>query len=222
MQKRKFSTGKILAAAGLLLLLFLALLFFYTAARLNTGRADGRLHRMTEEEQAVFFAPARAAWEKQRFGDLRRIPLLMEKGGNCADQAADPLDPANIRARSALILDAATGTVIFEKNAGEEIPPWCSTHRSTAARVNSETNSALISDRLQSVSSLISAMRVFPAFAVRCLQFRDRKRIAVFLNQGNQVFCMQPDGRRVVVGMHADARRRFQKRRVKKYVHAPF
>ncbi len=123
MQKRKFSTGKILAAAGLLLLLFLALLFFYTAARLNTGRADGRLHRMTEEEQAVFFAPARAAWEKQRFGDLRRIPLLMEKGGNCADQAANPLDPADIRARSALILDAATGTVIFEKNAGEEIPP---------------------------------------------------------------------------------------------------
>ena len=67
-------------------------------------------------------------------------------------------------------------------------------------RVNTETNSALI-----------SAMRVFPAFAVRCLQFRDRKRIAVFLDQGDQVFCMQPDGRRVVVGMHADARRRFQK-----------
>ena len=65
-------------------------------------------------------------------------------------------------------------------------------------------------------------MRVFPAFAVRCLQFRDRKRIAVFLNQGDQVFGMQPDGRRVVVEMHADARRRFQKRRVKKYVHAPF
>ena len=122
--KTKKSFWKIPAATALALLALLAALLFYTAARLNTeSSAALRVLLLPEEEREAAFAAARAARDAARFGGLTPVERIAASGGNMIGRAPSPLDADAIRAGAAVIIDAATGTLLFEKNADTAIPP---------------------------------------------------------------------------------------------------
>ena len=122
--KSKKTALKIAAGAGLVLFALLAALLFYTAARLNTQKpqAQGVLS-LPEEEREAAFAAARAAWEAARFEGLSPAERIAATAPDMTALAPSPLDENAIRAGSCIVIDAATGAILFEKNADSIIPP---------------------------------------------------------------------------------------------------
>ncbi len=115
---------KVLPITILVFLALAAIILFYTSARLNTEspRAQ-RLFRLAELEMEAIFESAREAWEKAKYGELSPVERIAAKGGSLTSRAPVPLDADYIRAASVAIIDATTGTLIFEKNANRVIPP---------------------------------------------------------------------------------------------------
>ena len=118
--KAKKTAIKIAAAAALILFALLAGLLFYTAARLNTegARAKGALRLEGQQIET-----ARAARDSARFGGLAPAERIAAAAPDMTGRAANPLEESDIRAGAACVIDAATGAVLFEKNADAVIPP---------------------------------------------------------------------------------------------------
>lgn len=122
--KKKAGSASLLkktAAAALVLCTALAALLFYTAARLNirSARAE-HLIRAPEEERRDVFSRALAAWNASA---ARSAPTESVYALPPAVKAAEPLPPDTLRAESAVIIDASSGAVLFEKNADVVVPP---------------------------------------------------------------------------------------------------
>lgn len=124
MSAKSSSVLKKAAVAGLIILLLLATLFFYTAVRLNTrsGRAESLIRSPAEKKQAVF-SQAVEAWEKSLYSGGSAVQTLLKQAPASLTRDASPLSLKDIQAESAIIIDAATGTILFEKNADKVIPP---------------------------------------------------------------------------------------------------
>lgn len=124
MNGKTASALKKLAAAGLIVLMLLATLFFYTAVRLNTktGKAEALLRGRIEKRQEVFSAAIEAWKESGRHGQ-NGTAVSLKQAPEILKSAASPLKAGDIMAEAAIVIDAATGTVLFEKNADEVIPP---------------------------------------------------------------------------------------------------
>ena len=122
--KAKKTAIKIAAAAALIILAMLASLLFYTAARLNTQKAAAQgVLRLPKEERDAVFAAARAAREEARFGELGLAERIVVAAPDTTERAPAPLAAGDIRARAACVIDAGTGSLLFEKNADNAIPP---------------------------------------------------------------------------------------------------